>query len=113
MCCRPLRLRFRPRRCPSRLDASQARRRPFYRSTGDWAHFRAGSDVLDGEKVFEICEDRIHAIFLFLSLLELVQLRYMSLLTGEGRNNFIVEWNENREEEVQALLPGEEAATLN
>jgi segregation and condensation protein A len=65
------------------------------------------------EKVFEICEDRIHAIFLFLSLLELVQLRYMSLLTGEGRNNFIVEWNENREEEVQGLLPGEETAILN
>ena len=65
------------------------------------------------EKVFEICEDRIHAIFLFLSLLELVQLRYMSLLTGEGRNNFIVEWNENREEDLQALLPGEEIASLN
>ena len=65
------------------------------------------------EKVFEICEDRIHAIFLFLSLLELVQMRYMSLLTGEGRNNFIVEWNENREEDVVGLLPGEEPATLN
>ena len=65
------------------------------------------------EKTFEICENRIHAIFLFLSLLELVQLRYMSLLTGEGPNNFIIEWNENREEEVQGLLPGEEMATLN
>ncbi len=65
------------------------------------------------EKVFEICEDRIHAIFLFLSLLELVQMRYMSLLTGEGRNNFIVEWNENREEDVVGLLPGEEPAILN
>ena len=65
------------------------------------------------EKVFEICEDRIHAIFLFLSLLELVQLRYMSLLTGEGRNNFIVEWNENREEETTGFLPGEDVTTLN
>ena len=65
------------------------------------------------EKVFEICEDRIHAIFLFLSLLELVQMRYMSLLTGEGRNNFIVEWNENREEDIVSLLPGEEAVSLN
>lgn len=64
------------------------------------------------EKVFEICENRIHAIFLFLSLLELVQLRYMSLLTGEGRNNFIIEWNENREEEIQRLLPGEEIIPL-
>jgi segregation and condensation protein A len=55
------------------------------------------------EKIFDICENKIHAIFLFLSLLELVQQRYMSLLTGEGRNNFIIEWNENREDEVQGL----------
>jgi segregation and condensation protein A len=55
------------------------------------------------EKIFEACENRIHAIFLFLSLLELVQQRYMSLLTGEGRNNFIIEWNDNRDEEVQGL----------
>ena len=52
------------------------------------------------EKVFEMCENRIHAIFLFLSLLELVQQKYMAILNGEGRNNFIVEWNENREEEI-------------
>jgi segregation and condensation protein A len=54
------------------------------------------------EKLFEVCENRIHAIFLFLSLLELAQQRYMSILSGEGMNNFIVEWNENREEEVGA-----------
>ena len=62
------------------------------------------------EKIFDVCENRIHAIFLFLSLLELVQQRFMSLLTGEGRNNFIIEWNENREEDIQGLLPGETAA---
>lgn len=56
------------------------------------------------EKIFDVCENRIHAIFLFLSLLELAQQRFMTLLTGEGRNNFIVEWNENREEEVVADL---------
>jgi segregation and condensation protein A len=65
------------------------------------------------EKIFDVCENRIHAIFLFLSLLELVQQRFMTLLTGEGRNNFIIEWNENREEDIQGLLPGEEVATLN
>ena len=48
------------------------------------------------ENVFEVCENRIHAIFLFLSLLELVQQKYMNILIGEGRNNFIVEWNEER-----------------
>lgn len=52
------------------------------------------------EKVFEICEDRIHAIFLFLSILELSQQKYMKLLVGQGMNNFIVEWNENREEDI-------------
>jgi segregation and condensation protein A len=51
------------------------------------------------EKVFEVCENRIHAIFLFLSLLELVQQNYMTILNGEGRNNFILEWNDKREEE--------------
>jgi segregation and condensation protein A len=53
------------------------------------------------ERIFDVCENRIHVIFLFLSLLELVQLKYMSILTGEGRNNFIIEYNENREEDVQ------------
>ena len=65
------------------------------------------------EKIFEICENRIHAIFLFLSLLELVQLRFMSLLTGEGRNNFIIEWNENREQDIAAIQPGDEITALN
>lgn len=54
------------------------------------------------EKVFELCENRIHAIFLFLSLLELVQLNYMMILSGEGRNNFILEWNDKREDIVAA-----------
>ncbi|MBS1661125.1 MAG: segregation/condensation protein A [Bacteroidetes bacterium] len=51
------------------------------------------------EKIFEICRDRLHAIFLFLSMLELVQLNYMSILIGEGRNNFIVEANPDRPED--------------
>ncbi|NII24047.1 segregation/condensation protein A [Pseudoflavitalea sp. X16] len=55
--------------------------------------------VVSFEKVFEICQDRIHAIFLFLSILELVQMKYMTLMVGEGRNNFILEFNENREED--------------
>ena len=56
------------------------------------------------EKLFEVCENRIHAIFLFLSLLELSQQKYISILVGEGRNNFIVEWNENREEDVETEI---------
>ncbi len=52
------------------------------------------------ENLFQHCETRLHAIFLFLSLLELVQQKFMALLVGQGRNNFIVEWNENRDPET-------------
>lgn len=57
--------------------------------------------IMPFEKLFDICENRIHAIFLFLSLLELSQQQYMSLLVGEGMNNFIVEWNESREPDIE------------
>lgn len=59
---------------------------------------------LSFEKIFDVCENRIHAIFLFLNMLELIQGKYIFILTGEGRNNFIVEYNENREEEVPAEI---------
>jgi segregation and condensation protein A len=32
-----------------------------------------------------------------LSLLELVQQRFLKMITGEGRNNFIIEYNETEE----------------
>ena len=56
------------------------------------------------EKIFEPCQDRIHALFLFLSLLELAQQKYLMIVSGEGRNNFIVAFNENREEENSTTL---------
>jgi segregation and condensation protein A len=51
------------------------------------------------EKIFDECDDRIHAIFLFLNILELIQQKHMTIITGEGVNNFIIEFNENRIEE--------------
>jgi segregation and condensation protein A len=54
--------------------------------------------TLSFERIFEEAQDRIHAIFLFLSMLELVQLKHLSILVGEGRNNFIIEWNEEQPE---------------
>jgi segregation and condensation protein A len=60
------------------------------------------------EKIFNVCENRIHAIFLFLSMLELVQQKYMTIITGEGRNNFIIEWNEHREEDIAEDMPSPE-----
>ena len=59
--------------------------------------------VVSFEKIFSICENRIHAIFLFLSMLELVQQKYMHIMVGEGMNNFIVEFNEDRQEEESIL----------
>jgi segregation and condensation protein A len=55
--------------------------------------------IISFEKIFDICENRIHAIFLFLSMLELVQQKYMNIMIGEGMNNFVVEFNEDRKEE--------------
>jgi segregation and condensation protein A len=46
------------------------------------------------EKIFSACENRVHAIFLFLSLLELVQQKFLKIMIGEGMNNFIIEYNE-------------------
>lgn len=39
-------------------------------------------------EVFEVCENRVHAVFTFLAMLELVQLQELSLQVGEGFNNF-------------------------
>lgn len=56
------------------------------------------------EKIFDRAENRVHAIFLFLSLLELVQQKFLKILIGEGKNNFIIEYNdpENRLAEMEA-----------
>lgn len=55
-------------------------------------------------QIFQYCENRIHAIFIFLSILELVQLNYMNLMVSDGRNNFEIEWNEEKEKEKEVNL---------
>ncbi len=50
--------------------------------------------TLSFERIFETAENRVHAIFMFLSLLELVQQKFLKIITGEGRNNFIIEYND-------------------
>jgi segregation and condensation protein A len=55
------------------------------------------------EALFAICEDRIHAIFTFLAMLELIQQKYLGILMGEGRNNFIVEWNNDRDDAMEGV----------
>jgi segregation and condensation protein A len=61
--------------------------------------------VLSFAKIFDVCENRLHAIFLFLSMLELVQQKYMHIMIGEGMNNFIIEFNESRTEEDEFSFP--------
>ena len=56
------------------------------------------------EKIISGCQDRIQAIFLFLSILELIQQRYMNILIGEGRNNFILEYNPEGEGNGQLTM---------
>ena len=59
------------------------------------------------EKIFDISENRIHAIFLFLNMLELIQQKYFFIITGNGVNNFIIEFNKSRQLEE----PGDNALT--
>jgi segregation and condensation protein A len=61
--------------------------------------------TLPFEKIFDQCENRVHAIFLFLSLLELVQQKFLKINIGEGKNNFIIEYNEpeNRLAEMEDI----------
>lgn len=48
----------------------------------------------DFKSVFNICQDRIHAIVTFLALLELLNLQKISILQGEGINNFWIQSGE-------------------
>ena len=61
--------------------------------------------TLSFEKIFGNCDNRVQAIFLFLSLLELVQQKFLKIVIGEGRNNFIIEYNEpeNRLAEMEEI----------
>jgi segregation and condensation protein A len=58
--------------------------------------------TLSFEKIFEHCENRVHAIFLFLSMLELVQLKFLNIIIGEGKNNFIIEYNDMEEQMIDS-----------
>jgi segregation and condensation protein A len=58
------------------------------------------------EKIFDLCEDRIHAIFIFLNILELTQQNYITIISGSGTNNFILEYNEERPaDDITAIDP--------
>ena len=55
------------------------------------------SRTLPFSRIFEGAENRMHAIFIFLSMLELLQGKFLRIVSGEGMNNFIIEYNEVEE----------------
>ena len=65
------------------------------------------------EKIFDQCESKIHAIFIFLNMLELVQQKYLHILIGEGKNNFIIEYNNDREQDISSQLTADDFSQLN
>jgi segregation and condensation protein A len=66
------------------------------------------------DEIFMECENRVHAIFLFLSLLELVQQKFLKIISGTGKNNFIIEYNdpEKRLAELEEQNPVRPPAQL-
>ena len=63
--------------------------------------------TLSFERIFDIAENRIHAIFLFLNMLELIQNKYLLIVMGNGRNNFIIEYNNERNEAEEVAYVAE------
>lgn len=52
------------------------------------------------EGLFLSVDNKIQAIFTFLAMLELIQVNRLNILVGVGRNNFIVEWNNQYQEPI-------------
>lgn len=55
-----------------------------------------GKEKVNFETVFLTCENRIHAIFTFLAMLELIQMNYLDIIIGTGRNSFFLSWNSEK-----------------
>ncbi len=53
------------------------------------------------QQVFKDCENRVHAIFNFLAILELIQMEEIGITVGEGMNNFWIFRKEKEEQEVE------------
>jgi segregation and condensation protein A len=53
-------------------------------------HLTSQEKNIPFQEIFSICENRIHAIFLFLAMLDLLQQRLLTIQTGLGANNFWV-----------------------
>jgi len=56
-------------------------------------------DQVAFERIFEKVENRVHAIFIFLSMLELIQEQELMIILGDGYNNFWIRMKITSEEE--------------
>lgn len=63
--------------------------------------------TLSFESIFDHCNDRIHAIFLFLAILELIQQHFLKIMVGESKNNFIIEYTESDAANPEEQSPAE------
>jgi len=63
---------------------------------------RTGGQV-QFERIFDKVENRIHAIFSFLAMLELIQEQHITIILGEGYNNF---WIRLKTEEEKTPVEG-------
>ncbi len=57
--------------------------------------------------LFDSCHNRLHAIFNFLAMLEMIQLKYFTIALGEGRNNFYLSVNEEAQDKLQEIAIAE------
>ncbi|MCX8019377.1 MAG: segregation/condensation protein A [Chitinophagaceae bacterium] len=61
----------------------------------DWVLLKAETQkTLPFDEIFSEAENRVHAIFIFLSILDLVQQKFLNIYTGEHWNSFIIEYVE-------------------
>ena len=69
------------------------------------------NEKADFKEVFGQCENRIHAIFTFLALLDLLQLQQLDIIIGEGVNNFWIARKQATETAKQTDEQSSEATT--
>jgi segregation and condensation protein A len=55
---------------------------------------------LSFEQIFLECKEKIHAIFVFLALLDVLQMGEANVLIGEGANNFWITQKESNTEDA-------------
>lgn len=67
----------------------------------------SATEKVDFKKAFELCENKIHAIFTFLGMLDLLQLQALDIVIGEGMNNFWIMKREITDEIMESLIEAE------